>query len=135
MAAPTQPVQLGDSFAVNFNGAMSPTTTGYLPKDGWKKTPFYELEGKVEDLAGNPINRSVAGAGIRFSGSLFVPAGDAPADLKPGDTISLTPVVNGEVTGTAVVYSIEAVKIVGNRLHTELQLTVVKEASITYTTA
>lgn len=133
MATPEQPVQRGTVYAVNFNGGQAPTTTGYIPDDGWKQTNAFALKGKVEDLAGNPINRTFAGKEVVFEGTLFVPAGTAPAALKPGDTFSMTPVVNGEVTGVAVIYCIRTVSLTGNRLHDKLSLTVVKEGSMTYT--
>jgi hypothetical protein len=132
MAAPSQPVQLGTSYTVNFGGGYAPTT-GYMPDDGWKRTASFALKGKVEDLAGNPINRTFGGKEIVYSGTLFVPAGTGPQGLKPGDTFSMTPVVNGEITGTAVIYCVRSASITGNRLHTKLNLTVVKENSMTYT--
>ena len=135
MSAPEAPVQLGTPYVVNFNGAYAPTTTGYMPEDGWKRTNASALKATVEDLAGNPVNRTFAGAEEVFEGTLFVPAGSAPAALKPGDTIGLKPVVAGEVIGTEVVYCIRTVSLTGNRLHDKLNLTVVKEASMTYTTA
>ena len=135
MAAPEQPVQIGTAYAVNFDGAYAPTTTGYMPEDGWKCTQANALRATVEDLAGNPVNRTFAGAETVWEGTLFVPAGSAPAALKPGDVFSLTPVVNGEVTGVAVVYCIRSVSLTGNRLHDKLSLTVVKEGSMTYTLA
>lgn len=133
MDAPTQPVQLGTLFAVNFSGALVPTTSGYISKDGWKQTRLYGMKAQVEDYAGNVINRSGAGLAVRYSGTLHVPAGTVPQGLKPGDTISLTPIVNGEVTGTAVIACIESAALSGNRLQNELQISVIKEDSMTYT--
>ncbi|MFA6063958.1 MAG: hypothetical protein WC736_15325 [Gallionella sp.] len=136
MAAPTQPVQLGTQFMVNFSGAKVPSqTAGYVAKDGWKKTELFANKAQVEDYAGNVINRSGAGAAIRYSGTLHVPAGTVPTSLKPGDEISLQPVVNGEVTGTAFIACIESAPASGNRLETEIQISMIKEASMTYTVA
>ena len=135
MAAPTQPVQLGTTYAVNFSGAHVPTTTGYMAKDGWKRTNLYAKKAQVEDLAGNVVNRTGSGAATRYSGTLFCVAGSTPQGLKPGDTISLTPVVNGEVTGTALICCIESAPLTGNREHDELNLSCIKEASMTYTLA
>jgi hypothetical protein len=135
MAQPSQPVQIGTEYAVNFSGGHAPTTTGYMPEDGWTRTNAFALKGTVEDLAGNPVNRTFGGKEVIFEGTLFVPAGTAPSALKPGDTFSLTPIVLGEVTGTAVIYCIRSVTLTGNRLHDKLQLTVVKENSMTYTLA
>lgn len=133
MSAPTQPVQLGTSFMVNFSGGTVPTTAGYMAKDGWKQTRLYAMKSQVEDYAGNVLNRTGAGAAVRYSGTLYVPAGSTPATLKPGDTISLTPIVNGEVTGSAVIGCIETAPIVGNRDKSELTISVVIEGSMTYT--
>lgn len=134
MAAPTQPVQLGTQFAVNFFGTHVPSqTVGYVAKDGWKQTRLFANKSQVEDYAGNVINRTGAGAAVRFSGTLYVPAGTVPASLKPGDTISLQPIVNGEVTGTALIACIESAPITGNRDKSELQISLIKESSMTYT--
>lgn len=133
MAAPTQPVQLGTSFMVNFSGANVPTTAGYMAKDGWKQTRIFASKAQVEDYAGNVVNRTGGGAAVKHSGTLYVPAGTAPASLKPGDTISLTPVVNGEGTGSAIIVCIESAPITGNRGMNELQISTIKEASMTYT--
>jgi hypothetical protein len=133
MAAPSQPVQIGTPYAVNFSGGYAPTTVAYMPEDGWKRTNAFALKGTVEDLAGNPVNRTFAGKEVTYEGTLFCPAGTAPAALKPGDVFSMTPIVSGEVTGTAVIYCIRSVSLTGNRLHDKLSLTVVKEASMTYT--
>ena len=134
MSAPTQPVQLGSVFAVNFSGAEVPSQSGgYMSKDGWKQVRTFGMKAQVEDYAGNVINRTAAGAAVKYSGTLHVPAGTVPASLKPGDTISLQPIVNGEVTGTALIACIESVSDSGNRLENELQISVIKEASMTYT--
>jgi len=134
MAAPTQPVQLGTDFMVNFSGTYVPSqTAGYIAKDGWKQTRLFGLKSVVEDYAGNAINRTGAGVAVRYSGTLHVPAGTVPASLKPGDTISLQPIVNGEVTGVAVIACVESAPITGNRLQSELNISVIKEASMTYT--
>lgn len=127
------PVQRGTVYTVTFDNGYAPTTTGYMPEDGWKRTNAYGLRAVVEDMGGNPVNRTFAGAEIVYEGTLYVPAGSAPAALKPGDTISLSPVVAGDVTGTPVIYCIRTVSLTGNRLHDKLNLTVVKEASMTYT--
>lgn len=133
MAAPTQPVQLGTTFAVNFSGGYVPAqTAGYMAKDGWKQTRLFGMKAQVEDYAGNVINRTGAGAAVRYAGTLHVPAGDVPQGLKPGDSISLQPIVNGEVTGTAVICNIESVALSGNRMESELQVSFIKEASMTY---
>jgi hypothetical protein len=135
MAAPTQPVQLGTSFMVNFSGGTVPSqTAGYIAKDGWKQTRLFAAKAQVEDYAGNVINRTGSGAAVRYSGTLHVPAGTVPASLKPGDTISLQPIVNGEVTGTAIIACVESAPIAGNRQESELQISLIKEASMTYTT-
>lgn len=134
MAAPTQPVQLGTVFAVNFSGAEVPSqSAGYIAKDGWKQTRLFAIKAQVEDYAGNVINRTGAGKAVRYSGVLHVPAGTVPASLKPGDTISLQPVVNGEVTGATLVACIESAPITGNRGQSELNISVIKEDSMTYT--
>ena len=134
MSAPTQPVQLGTTFCVNFLGAHVPLqSAGYMAKDGWKQTRIFAAKAQVEDYAGNVINRTGSGAAVRYSGTLYVPPGTVPASLKPGDTISLTPIVAGEVTGTAVVCCIESAPITGNRGESELQISCIKEASMTYT--
>lgn len=134
MSAPTQPVQLGTVFMVNFSGAEVPSQTGgYIAKDGWKQTRLFANKAEVEDYAGNVINRTGSGAAVRYSGTLHVPAGTVPASLKPGDTISLQPVVNGEVTGVALIACIESAPISGNRGQSELQISVIKEGSMTYT--
>jgi hypothetical protein len=135
MAAPTQPVQIGTAYAVNFASAHVPTTAGYMAKDGWKRTNMYAKKSKVEDYAGNTVNRTGAGKAVMLSGTLFCIAGSTPEGLKPGDSFSMTPVVAGEVTGVAVIYSIVTVSKAGNREHDELNLTVIKEDSMTYTIA
>ena len=139
MAAPTQPVQLGTQFMVNFSGAKVPTTVasagvpGYIAKDGWKQTRLFAAKAQVEDYAGNVINRTGAGKAVRYQGVLYVPAGTVPQGLKPGDTISLTPIVNGEVTGTALVCCIESAPLAGNRGQNELTISTIVETSMTYT--
>ena len=134
MAAPTQPVQRGSVFAVNFSGAEVPSQTGgYMAKDGWKQVRLFAIKAQVEDYAGNVINRTGAGKAVRYTGTLQVPAGTVPQGLKPGDTISLQPIVNGEVTGTALIACIESAPVTGNRGHSELQISVIKEDSMTYT--
>ena len=50
MSAPTQPVQLGTVYAVNFSGAEVPTTAGYMAKDGWKQVNLFATKAQVEDL-------------------------------------------------------------------------------------
>ena len=134
MAAPTQPVQRGTVYSVNFSGSHVPSqSAGYMAKDGWKRTRLFAMKSEVEDYAGNVINRTGAGKAVRLSGTLYVPAGTVPASLKPGDTISLQPVVAGEVTGTALICCVESAPIVGNRGYSELQISLIKEDSMTYT--
>ena len=133
MAAPTQPVQLGTEFMVNFSGGTVPSqTAGYIAKDGWKQTRLFASKTQVEDYAGNVINRTGSGAAVRYSGTLHVPAGTVPASLKPGDAISLQPITNGEVTGAAIIGCVESAPINGNRGQSELQISLIKEASMTY---
>ena len=139
MSAPTQPVQLGTQFMVNFSGAKVPTNVasagvaGYIAKDGWRQTRLFALKAQVKDYAGNVINRTGGGRAVRYAGVLQVPAGTVPQSLKPGDCISLTPIVNGEVTGAALVACIESAPLTGNRLHSEMTISTIVEASMTYT--
>jgi hypothetical protein len=119
---------------VNFSGGTVPSqTAGYVALDGWKQTRLFAIKSQVEDYAGNVINRTGAGAAVRYSGTLNVPAGTVPASLKPGDTISLQPITNGEGTGTAIIACVESAPISGNRDQTEVQISFIKEASMTYT--
>ena len=48
MAAPTQPVQLGTQFMVNFSGGTVPSqSAGYIAKDGWKQTRLFGMKAVV----------------------------------------------------------------------------------------
>ena len=134
MAAPTAPVQRGTGFSVNFSGAKVPSqTVGYVAQDGWKQTRIFAQKSQIEDYAGNVINRTGSGAAVKYFGVLHVPAGTVPASLKPGDTVSLQPIVSGEVTGTAWIGCVESAPITGNRSYSELNISFIKEASMTYT--
>ena len=136
---PTQATQLGTQFMVNFSGATVPTSVasagvpGYIAKDGWKQTRLFAAKAQVRDYAGNNVNRSGGGRAVRYAGTLHVPPGTVPQGLGPGKTISLTPVVNGAVSGTAIVACIESSPLTGNRMYSEMLISTIVEASMTYT--
>lgn len=135
MSAPQQPVIRGTAYSVNFDGAIVPTS-GYIPQDGWQVVNAYNGKFQIEDLAGNVINYTFAGKTKIVRGTLYIATGGATAAaaLKPGDTISLTPVVAGEVTGSAIIAVLtDAPSFTGNREFCVLSIVAEKEESMTYT--
>jgi hypothetical protein len=131
-----QPTQLGNAYVVTFNGLDVPAATAaWMAKDGWKRMSGFDKKSKIEDLAGNPVNRLGAGAQIKYQGTVNFPSGTVaatPAIFTPGATFGMATVASGAASGSAVKYCIVSATLTGNREYDEVNMTVIKEASMTY---
>ena len=120
--------QLGTSFMVQFSGSAVPSTAGYVPRDGWKQTVLFAAKNQVEDIGGNVVNRTGAGKATRWQGTLYMPQGSVPSTIKPGDSLLLTAVDSG----TGGTFCVESAPIIGNRGLVEMNISLIKEDSMTY---
>ena len=130
-----QPTYLGNQYVVTFNGIDVPSTAGFMAKDGWKRIPGFGKKSVVEDYAGNPVSRMGSGAQVKYQGTVYMPQGFIganPTVLVPGSTFAMKTVVAGEASGTETKYRIVSAVVTGNREYVEVNLTVIKEASMTY---